>query len=167
MSFSDIDEMLGPRAASAPENSPEQLVLRARTSRVSGSGLEVLTERERTALLLRDVEGLPAEEVAAQLNCSKATVRSHIANARVKFRSYMDAARGRMTCCRQNIRERIWRCMPAAICACAGALRSSCMCGIASRCRAALEEFTRLSGNVRSAAERNAPGVDWAVWRKR
>jgi RNA polymerase sigma-70 factor (ECF subfamily) len=42
------------------------------------------------ALLLRDVEGLPAEEVAQRLNCSKATVRSHIANARVKFRRYVE-----------------------------------------------------------------------------
>ena len=53
------------------------------------TGLAVLTDRERTALLLRDVEGLPAEEVAARLNCSKATVRSHIANARVKLRKYL------------------------------------------------------------------------------
>jgi len=37
-----------------------------------------LTGRERTAILLRDVEGLAAEDVAAHLNCSKATVRSHI-----------------------------------------------------------------------------------------
>jgi RNA polymerase sigma-70 factor (ECF subfamily) len=40
--------------------------------------------------MLRDVEGLPAEEVARRLDCSKATVRSHIANARTKFRRYMD-----------------------------------------------------------------------------
>jgi len=42
------------------------------------------------ALLLRDVEDLPAEEVALRLKCSKATVRSHIANARVKLRRYME-----------------------------------------------------------------------------
>jgi RNA polymerase sigma-70 factor, ECF subfamily len=41
-------------------------------------------------LVLRDVEGLSAEDVAKQLNCSKATVRSHIANARIKFRRYME-----------------------------------------------------------------------------
>jgi RNA polymerase sigma-70 factor (ECF subfamily) len=40
--------------------------------------------------MLRDVEGLPAEEVAQQLNCTKATVRSHIANARNKLRKYME-----------------------------------------------------------------------------
>jgi RNA polymerase sigma-70 factor (ECF subfamily) len=45
------------------------------------------------ALVLRDVEGMPAEEVAKQLNCSKATVRSHIANARVKFRKYVERRR--------------------------------------------------------------------------
>ena len=49
-----------------------------------------LTPRERAALVLRDVEGLPAEEVARRLRCSKATVRSHIANARIKFRRYME-----------------------------------------------------------------------------
>jgi RNA polymerase sigma-70 factor, ECF subfamily len=53
----------------------------------------VLTERERTALLLRDVEGLPAEVVAQQMCCSKATVRSHIANARVKLRKYLERPR--------------------------------------------------------------------------
>ena len=50
----------------------------------------MLTERERTALLLRDVEGLPAEVVAEQMGCSKATVRSHIANARIKMKRYME-----------------------------------------------------------------------------
>ena len=39
---------------------------------------------------MRDVEGMAAEEVAEHLNCSKATVRSHIANARTKLRRYME-----------------------------------------------------------------------------
>jgi RNA polymerase sigma-70 factor (ECF subfamily) len=49
--------------------------------------LEALSERERTALVLRDVEDMPARDVAKVLGCSAATVRSHIANARVKFRA--------------------------------------------------------------------------------
>ena len=53
----------------------------------------MLTEREKTALLLRDVEGLPAEVVAEQMNCSKATVRSHIANARIKYRRFLERSR--------------------------------------------------------------------------
>ncbi len=67
---------------------PEQMVLRTERREYLQSGLDILTERERTALLLRDVEDLPAEEVAARLQCSKATVRSHIANARVKLRKH-------------------------------------------------------------------------------
>jgi RNA polymerase sigma-70 factor (ECF subfamily) len=88
VSFSDIDEMPEP-AISGPEHSPEQILLRAERREYLQDGLAVLTDRERTALLLRDVEGLPAAEVAARLNCSKATVRSHIANARVKFRKFV------------------------------------------------------------------------------
>ena len=74
------------------EESPEQAVLRGEQRAYIEDGLRLLTERERAALTLRDIEGLPAAEVAAQLGCSAATVRSHIANARVKFRRY---ARGR------------------------------------------------------------------------
>ncbi len=89
VSFCDIDDVPDPMTASQ-EESPEARVLRAERQKYLEGGLDTLTERERTALLLRDVEGLPAGEVAAQLNCSKATVRSHIANARTKFRRYME-----------------------------------------------------------------------------
>lgn len=89
MSFSDLDDLPEPFTSSADE-SPEQLVLRTERREYLEAALEVLTERERTALLLRDVEDLPAEEVASQLGCSKATVRSHIANARVKLRRHFE-----------------------------------------------------------------------------
>ena len=70
--------------------SAEQRVLRAEHREHLEAGLEILTGRERLALLLRDVEDLPADEVAERLGCSKATVRSHIANARVKLRRFID-----------------------------------------------------------------------------
>lgn len=70
--------------------SPEQILLRFEQKNYLEDGLRLLSPRERAALILRDVEGLPAEEVAERLNCSKATVRSHIANARIKFRRYME-----------------------------------------------------------------------------
>ena len=89
VSFSDL-ENLPEKVTTAMGDDPEQRVLRSeRRDRLSAS-LEVLTERERMALLLRDVEDLPAEEVAEQLRCSKATVRSHIANARVKLRKHFE-----------------------------------------------------------------------------
>jgi len=83
--FCEIDE--------APEShteSPEQELLRGEHRDYLEDGLRLLSPREREALILRDVEGLPAEEVASILNCSKATVRSHIANARIKLRRYME-----------------------------------------------------------------------------
>ena len=86
------DRMLDEFSPTA-EHNPEQMVLRTERRTWLERGLDTLTERERTALLLRDVEGLPAEDVARELNCSKATVRSHIANARVKFRRYMERRR--------------------------------------------------------------------------
>ncbi len=89
VTFCDIDDVPDPLTASTLE-SPEARVLRGEREQFLESGLQTLTERERTALLLRDVEDMPAEEVAAHLNCSKATVRSHIANARTKFRRFME-----------------------------------------------------------------------------
>jgi RNA polymerase sigma-70 factor (ECF subfamily) len=88
VNFCEIDSLIEP--LSEPSESPEQAVIRSEHRAYLEQGLTVLTERERTALLLRDVEGLPAEEVARQMNCSKATVRSHIANARIKFRRYIE-----------------------------------------------------------------------------
>ena len=83
--FCEIDD-----ARLSQEDSPEQILLRSEERNYLEDGLRLLSPRERAALMLRDVEGLPAEEVAARLNCSKATVRSHIANGRIKFRRYME-----------------------------------------------------------------------------
>jgi RNA polymerase sigma-70 factor, ECF subfamily len=89
VNFSDLEDLPEPMVSSR-EESAEQRMLRNERREILEAGLEVLTIRERTALLLRDVEDLPAEEVAAHLNCSKATVRSHIANARVKLRRHFE-----------------------------------------------------------------------------
>ena len=86
--FCEIDE-----APESHDESPEQLLLRSEQRNYLEDGLRLLSPRERAALMLRDVEGLPAEEVARQMNCSKATVRSHIANARIKFRRYVEKSR--------------------------------------------------------------------------
>ena len=88
-SFTEIDGLAEPLTSPESEN-PEQVLLRSERQEYLEDGLRLLTERERLALLLRDVEDLPAEEVARRLGCSKATVRSHIANARIKFRRYME-----------------------------------------------------------------------------
>jgi len=85
VTFCELDETPESQA-----ESPEQAVLRSEQREYLKDGLRLLSPRERAALILRDVEDLPAEEVAKRLGCSKATVRSHIANARVKFRRYLE-----------------------------------------------------------------------------
>jgi RNA polymerase sigma-70 factor (ECF subfamily) len=86
ITVSEIDEM--PEHYASHGEHPEKLALARERRGAMDQALEILTDRERAALVMRDVEDLPAEEVAAILKCSKATVRSHIANARIKLRRY-------------------------------------------------------------------------------
>lgn len=86
VNFTEIDSLLEP----LPDPSERRIdmeLLRGEQSAYLDLCLESLSVRERTALVLRDVEDLPANEVAEILGCSPATVRSHIANARTKFRA--------------------------------------------------------------------------------
>lgn len=88
--FTEVSEIPELGGISSHDN-PEQAFLRGERKLQLDGVLATLTERERTALLLRDVEDVPAAEVARQMNCSMATVRSHIANARIKFRRFMES----------------------------------------------------------------------------
>jgi len=72
------------------DETPERMLLQDEHRAYLDDGLRLLTPRERAALVLRDVDGLPAEEVARQLACTHATVRSRIANARTKLRRYLE-----------------------------------------------------------------------------
>jgi RNA polymerase sigma-70 factor, ECF subfamily len=56
-------------------------------------GLQTLPERERAAVVLRDVEGLSTREVAEILGVEEVTVRSQISIARVKLAKFV---RGRL-----------------------------------------------------------------------
>ncbi len=56
--------------------------------RIVALGLRRLPEKERAALVLRDIEGLPTAEVARILGSSQATVRSQISSARLKIKRF-------------------------------------------------------------------------------
>ena len=56
--------------------------------------LDGLPEGERTAIVLRDIEGLTTAEVGAILGTSEATVRSQISVARLKVRKAVDRMKG-------------------------------------------------------------------------
>lgn len=58
--------------------------------RLLGAALATLSEKERAALVLRDIEGLSTQEVADVLGSSPTTVRSQISIARSKLRAIRD-----------------------------------------------------------------------------
>jgi RNA polymerase sigma-70 factor (ECF subfamily) len=91
VSYTDLSHFADTR--SSPAETPEELLLKGERKLHLDGGLATLTERERMALLLRDIEEMPADQVASTMNCSMATVRSHIANARIKFKRYLQERR--------------------------------------------------------------------------
>jgi len=79
----------------AAGNDPQQAITEAERRRVVGLSLRMLPEKERAAIVLRDMEGLSTEEVARVLGSSEATVRSQISKARVKMRGFVERYFGR------------------------------------------------------------------------
>jgi len=83
------EPLSGPDPASgAPD--PELAWVHQERGRVVEMGLKALPERERTALVLREVEGLSTREVAEILGSSEVTVRSQICVARAKLKKFTD-----------------------------------------------------------------------------
>jgi RNA polymerase sigma-70 factor, ECF subfamily len=77
----------GLQAAASPDLDEERRIVRLAMKR--------LPEKERAALVLRDIEGLPTAEVARALGSSEATVRSQVSSARLKIKRFVDVYRGR------------------------------------------------------------------------
>jgi RNA polymerase sigma-70 factor, ECF subfamily len=76
--------------APAVDADPQQANLEAERRHALDLSLRRLSEKERAALVLRDLEGLSTEEVARALGSSQATVRSQISKARVKMKGFME-----------------------------------------------------------------------------
>ena len=62
----------------------------AEQRRIAEEALATLAQKERAALVLRDVEGLTTAEVAEVLGSSQTTVRSQICRARLKVKRFRD-----------------------------------------------------------------------------
>jgi RNA polymerase sigma-70 factor (ECF subfamily) len=92
--FSDLAEH-DAACASARTNPHEGFTIEQQRSKLRDA-LESLPEKERAAIILRDIEGFSTAEVAAILESSETTVRSQICRGRLKIKAAMDiAARGR------------------------------------------------------------------------
>jgi RNA polymerase sigma-70 factor (ECF subfamily) len=63
-------------------DTPESLILAQEAEAIIGRAVAELPEELRRALLLREVEGLSYEEIAAAMDCPIGTVRSRLFRAR-------------------------------------------------------------------------------------
>jgi RNA polymerase sigma-70 factor (ECF subfamily) len=84
-------------AGEAPDRAadPRQALTDAERRRALELSLRMLSERERAAVTLRDLEGLSTQEAALAMGVNEATVRSHISQARVKMRGFLERYFGR------------------------------------------------------------------------
>jgi RNA polymerase sigma-70 factor (ECF subfamily) len=73
----------------SPHNT-EAAALFAQEQAILRRALATLSEKARAAIVLRDLEGLPTEEVARILGSSPTTVRSQISSARVKIKAFRE-----------------------------------------------------------------------------
>ena len=87
-----VDEAL---ALASPDSLADETLTEAERRRALELSLRMLSEKERAALVLRDLEGLSTEEVARVLGSSQATVRSQICKARVKVKEFVERYLGR------------------------------------------------------------------------
>lgn len=73
--FDDADEL-------RDINTPESLLMTRQIGETVNAAMDELPEELRTAIQLREIEGLSYEEIAAIMNCPIGTVRSRIFRAR-------------------------------------------------------------------------------------
>ena len=73
----------------------EAAAIKSQELNMISEALSTLSKKERAALVLRDLEGLPTEQVARILGSSQATVRSQISSARTKIKLYHERLKKR------------------------------------------------------------------------
>lgn len=78
------------REAVAGEADTAEAAVLAQQRAIVRRALETLPEKERTAVVLRDLEGLSTAEVARLMKTRPATVRSQVSTARAKLKLYCE-----------------------------------------------------------------------------
>ncbi len=74
---------------------PELALERWRLVELVHRGISGLDKPYREVIVLRDLEGLPGEQVAASLGLSEAAMKSRLHRARQQIRGFIEAERGR------------------------------------------------------------------------
>jgi RNA polymerase sigma-70 factor (ECF subfamily) len=88
-SLPDISENAELAEASIHDN-VESTAIRAQQQALLAKAIAALPEKQRAAIVLRDLEGQSTEEVARILGTSAATVRSQVCLARARLKYYYD-----------------------------------------------------------------------------
>ncbi len=90
--FSDADQL-------RDINTPESMLMSKQIAQTVNAAMALLPEELRTAITLREIEGLSYEEIAEMMGCPIGTVRSRIFRAReaiaAKLRPLLDTPEGR------------------------------------------------------------------------
>ncbi|ROR32122.1 RNA polymerase sigma factor RpoE [Inmirania thermothiophila] len=93
-----VAEPDGPQMHLQDVDTPENLLLRDEVERAVFEAIEALPEELRTAIVLRELEGMSYEEIAQAMSCPVGTVRSRIFRAREaidrKLRSLVETKDG-------------------------------------------------------------------------
>jgi RNA polymerase sigma-70 factor (ECF subfamily) len=84
-----------PPPAMRPAEGPHDIVAREEEQRMLAAALDELGERERAAIVLRELEELSTEQVARILGSSESTVRVQVSKARLKLRTILERLQGR------------------------------------------------------------------------
>lgn len=89
----------------SPTVSVEKALLQAERLRLVEDAVASLPERERAALVLREVEGLSTAETAEALGSSQATVRSQVASGFRRLRQLLGGGPGISGAARNSPKE--------------------------------------------------------------
>jgi RNA polymerase sigma-70 factor (ECF subfamily) len=89
--WNTFPDVVTPEAASTDESSnPYAGIAEEQERRMLWRALNELPEKERMAVILRDIDGLTTAEVAEILCSSESTVRSQVSRARVRMKDAID-----------------------------------------------------------------------------
>jgi len=80
----------GAFAEPAEQEDAEEAFVHTQQRELIARAMATLPPKERASIVLRDVEGLPTDEVARIMNSSSTTVRSQISSARKKIKIYCE-----------------------------------------------------------------------------
>ena len=86
----ETDEGTVAQEVADPSPSPAALAERHERQRQLAGALQMLSETERSIVVLRDIQGYAYDEIADMLRCRVGTVKSRLSRARLRLRALVD-----------------------------------------------------------------------------